>query len=158
MMYGKPRFTNDFDFVVAIPPSRLAAFRQTFADSGFYVPPMETLLEELRRNGQFNLLHEETGIKVDCVFIKLTEFSRTEFERRQERPLASDLTGFVATPEDIILGKLQYYRLGQSPKHLSDIRGILEISTDEIDFAYLQRWIKELHLENEWQQVQTPKE
>ena len=50
----------------------------------------------------------------------------------------------------MILRKLEYYREGQSEKHLTDIAGILSISPDQIDFHELNEKIEQLMLEKEW--------
>lgn len=153
MAYGEPRYTNDFDFVIAVASSKLEDFHRAFSESGFYAPDVGVMLEEFRRHGQFNLLHNDTGIKVDCIVVKMTAFSREEFERRQPRQVTATCTATVARPEDVILGKLNYYRMGESEKHLHDIRGMLRISGAEIDLDYIRRWVKELGLEQQWNLV-----
>jgi hypothetical protein len=53
----------------------------------------------------------------------------------------------------VILGKLWYYREGGSEKHLRDIAGMLQVSGDEIDTAYVDAWSGKLGLAGEWQMV-----
>jgi len=53
--------------------------------------------------------------------------------------------------EYVILRKLEYYREGESEKHLRDISSILVFSSEEIDLEILDAWIKERSLSNEWQ-------
>jgi hypothetical protein len=60
----------------------------------------------------------------------------------------------LAPPEYVILRKLEYYREGSSEKHLSDIVGMLEVSSAQIDFEELKTRIKECALEREWQALQ----
>jgi hypothetical protein len=153
MVYGRPRYTNDFDFVIAVAPSTLGEFHREFKGAGFYVPPIEVMLEEFRRHGQFNLLHEESGIKVDCMVIRNDAFGRTEFERKREMRVTARVEATVASPEDIIIGKLQYYQMGQSEKHLADIRGMIAVSGPEIDFEYIDRWTAELGLKDIWNKI-----
>ena len=38
--------------------------------------------------------------------------------------------------------KLEYFREGGSDKHLRDIRGMLQVSGDQIDRASLEEWIE----------------
>jgi hypothetical protein len=154
MLYGKPRLTNDLDVVVAFAPSKIRRFHELFSANGFYCPPAEVILEELRRRGQFNLVHEETGVKVDCMFLKGAAFDREEFARKERRPFSEALEANVARPEDVIIKKLEFFQEGGSIKHIEDIRGILEVSPDKVDRAYLERWVKELGLEAEWRQVE----
>lgn len=58
--------------------------------------------------------------------------------RRQRLPLASGATAWFASPEDVILYKLLYYREGGSGMHLCDILGMLRVSGSEIDQQYLR--------------------
>jgi len=60
----------------------------------------------------------------------------------------------VAPAEYVILRKLEYYRDGQSEKHLRDIASILSISGDQIDFDQLLGKIRKYGLEQEWKQAQ----
>jgi hypothetical protein len=55
-----------------------------------------------------------------------------------------------ASPEDVIIKKLVYYREGGSEKHLRDISGVLKIMAAEIDRAYIERWVQRLGLTREW--------
>jgi hypothetical protein len=54
----------------------------------------------------------------------------------------------LASPEDVIIKKLEYYKEGQSDKHLRDIRGIL--ANTKLDMNYMNEWLKKLHLTDEW--------
>ena len=51
----------------------------------------------------------------------------------------------------MILKKLEYFREGRSEKHLTDIRGMLAVSGDEIDSSFLDAQIANLGLAAEWQ-------
>lgn len=57
---------------------------------------------------------------------------------------------WVAPPEYVIIRKLEYYREGQSEKHLHDIGGMLEISGDIIDNAIISDWVERLDLQKQW--------
>lgn len=70
--------------------------------------------EAVLRQSSFNLIHRETFFKVD-VFVRSTEpFDQAQFSRRKAYPLSPDAqeTAYFATPEDNILAKLHWYRLG----------------------------------------------
>ena len=58
---------------------------------------------------------------------------------------------YVASPEDVIIKKLWYFREGESEKHLYDIRGI--IAHQKIDREYLKEWIQKLALVECWDKV-----
>ena len=74
--------------------------------------------------------------------------SLASFERRMTYALAEDpvRTAFVASPEDNILAKLEWYRPGDevSERPWSDIVTVVGVQGDRPDRAYLRRWAPEL--------------
>ncbi len=54
----------------------------------------------------------------------------------------------MATPEDVILAKLDWYERGDraSGRQWGDILGILRVQEDGLDFPYLQQWASTLGL------------
>ncbi len=151
MVYGEPRLTKDMDIVVDIKASDAIKFENIFAAPEYYCPPQEILIDEILNRGQFNLLHVSTGLKVDVMVRKKTAFDDSRFARRQNVELWPNFTAFLASAEDVILKKLEFYREGGSEKHLRDIRGIL--ANTEIDKNYVSHWVSQLNLMNEWQKI-----
>lgn len=151
MIYGEPRLTHDMDLVIDILPGDVGKFNTIFPSEEFYCPPKEVLNPEVTERGQFNIIHPNTGIKIDMMVRKSSDHAREEFNRRQKVPLWKGLHAYLATPEDVIIKKLSFFREGGAQKHLKDIRGIMAESV--IDEAYLHRWIEKLKLESEWEQV-----
>ena len=49
--------------------------------------------------------------------------------------------------------KLDFHRRGGSDKHLRDIAGVLKISGDQLDHAYLDSWAQRMELKEIWQAV-----
>ena len=80
-------------------------------------------------------------------------WGKSQFTRRIRRLVLADRETYIASPEDLILGKLWYYREGGSEKHLRDIVGMLQVSGDEIDRSYITHWAKQLHVLEPWQTV-----
>jgi hypothetical protein len=151
MVYGEPRLTHDLDLVIDILPADASKLEALFPSDEFYCPPPEVIRSELVHRGQFNLIHPESGLKVDVIIRKNTKHAIQEFKRRKKIPFWQGSEVYIASPEDIILKKLDYYREGGSEKHLKDIRGIL-VET-KVDQQYLDEWIEELTLNKEWKQV-----
>lgn len=149
IVYGEPRLTKDMDLVIDIPASELKKLNELFPLSEFYCPPEEILSDECIRRGQFNLIHHESGLKIDFVFCKNTPHGKKEFQRKQRLELWPGLEAFIAAPEDVILKKLEFFREGESQKHLLDIKGIL-IQT-KVDTHYLEGWVKQLGLQTQWE-------
>jgi len=151
MKYSRPRYTNDIDLVAEIPPEHVFNFEKLFPWDDYYCPPVEILRDEVAKRGQFNLIHQNSGIKIDVVLTKNTEFSRSEFARRKKVKFLPEFEVFIASPEDVIIKKLDFFRLGGSEKHLEDIRGIL--AETKVDKTYLDLWILKLGLISEWEKV-----
>jgi hypothetical protein len=156
MLYGEPRLTNDIDMVLVLPRLALSPFVSLFPLAEFYCPPVEVLGVECgrARRGHFNLLHHETGFKADVYLAGDDPLHEWGLARRR----CIELSGgegslWVAPPEYVILRKLQYYEEGRSEKHILDIRGMLELSSDAMDMPELERWIRELSLQTVWKQV-----
>jgi hypothetical protein len=51
-------------------------------------------------------------------------------------------------PENVIIKKMEFYKMGGSDKHLRDITGILKTSESLIDFRYIEEGDKKLFLED----------
>lgn len=146
-----PRFTQDVDLVVRIKARQVAKFEALFPLEEYDGPPAEVIQDEVLRRGSFNLILQNSGIKVDIVLDKETEFFSSEFARRTELEIAPGVKVFIASPEDLILKKLDYYREGQSEKDLNDIRELL--MNVKIDEAYVQKWVDQMGLQNEWKKA-----
>jgi hypothetical protein len=150
--YGEPRFTNDIDIVAALPAARIAEFCRAFPAPEFYLSE-EAVREAVRQGGQFNIIHPTSGLKVDVIIPEDTPFNRSRFSRGLRVKPVADIEASFASPEDVIIKKLEYYRDGGSEKHLRDIAGVLKISGDRLDRAYLAEWVARLGLDAVWQAV-----
>ncbi len=148
MYYSRPRFTQDLDLVVRIKSSQVSGFENLFPVEDYYSPPKEVLRDEVIRKGSFNLIHQDSGIKVDIMLDKGTDFYISEFSRRKNLEMAPGLEVYIASPEDLILKKLDFYREGESEKHLTDIREV--IMSVNVDNSYIEEWVTRLGLTKEW--------
>ncbi len=151
MYYGRPRYTLDLDLVVRLNARQVSHFEALFPIEKYYCPPNEVLQDEVGRMGCFNLIHHETGIKVDIVLDKETDFYTSEFSRKVKLEIMPGLKVNIASPEDLILKKLDYFREGESDKHLRDIREV--IMNTKIDEAYIEEWVDRLNLRKEWEKI-----
>ena len=151
MLYGEPRLTHDVDIVVALPPSGVRALAAAFPLEEFYCPPEEVLLEESLRpqRGHFNLIHHESGFKADIYVANRDPLHRWAMAER--RPIQIDgAQTWIAPPEYVIIRKLEYFREGDSEKHLRDIASILRVSTDLVRRDVVDDWTERLGLTREW--------
>ena len=152
MAYGEPRFTNDIDIAIQISPAQVTGLCAAFPENDFYLNA-DAAREEVRQRGQFNVIHSTSGLKIDFMVASEDAFNASRFARRRLLSIAPNQSALFAAPEDVIVRKLQYYREGGSEKHLRDIRGIIKLTGDAIDQAYLDAWIDRLDLRDEWDRV-----
>ncbi len=90
----------------------------------------------------------DTMFKIDIFPDKGSEFEKQQLERRQIAVVDPDreFTTYIATPEDTVLAKLRWYRLGGkvSDQQWRDILGVLKLQGEKLDLAYLRRWAAQL--------------
>ncbi len=150
--HGRPRATNDADVVIDPTPQALEALLAALPGDGFYVDA-KIAREALRDRRLFNVIDRETAFRVDLMIRRERPFSREEFARRQRRELEG-LPVFIATAEDTILSKLEWAgKAGHSERHLTDALGVLQVSGDRIDRAYVERWAGALGVEDLWRNL-----
>jgi hypothetical protein len=147
-LLGKPRFTQDGDVSVLPFAGKEEAWISRFGPD-FYVS-LAAVQEAIRQRSSFNIIHLPTGFKVDVFICKDRPFDASFMARRQAAPLP-DRPGQVMTvvsAEDIILLKLEWYRLGGevSERQWSDVLGVMEIQGARLDQAYLDRWASALNV------------
>jgi hypothetical protein len=98
MIYGEPRLTHDMDVVLDILPSDAQKIETLFSNDEFYCPHLEAIKSEITYRGQFNLIHQKSGLKIDLLIRKDTEHARCEFLRKVQKPFLDDFEVYVAAP------------------------------------------------------------
>jgi len=149
-VHGFPRQTRDLDLVVDLPASAVPVLVSRL-EGEFYLDD-ERMRQAIRRSSSFNLVHLATGFKVDVFVAGHGAFDRGELERAAAQRLAEDAPRdvLVKSPEDTVLRKLQWYRLGgeTSDRQWTDILGIIRTQEDRLDRAYLRKWAGTLEVDD----------
>ena len=145
--------TIDIDIVVDLKRDDLERFYSFFKAEEFYLSRV-AIEEAIARRSQFNIIHFETGFKIDIMIPKSTEFEVSRMSRTKRLPIGQGRESVFASPEDVILRKMQYYKEGLSDKHLRDIAGILRIQKNAINYDYISRWSRILRVPEVWENIQ----
>lgn len=147
-LYGVARSTLDADIVADI---QLDQVNELVSALGldFYIDD-EMIRQAIKHRSSFNLIHLKTMFKVDVFIRKERPFDRMQFEHRIEQVFAADSEqkAFVTSAEDIILTKLEWFRLGNeiSDQQWRDILGVLKVQAGRLDIDYLHKWAAELNV------------
>jgi hypothetical protein len=155
IIYGEPRLTNDVDLVLYVDDKTARHMEKIYPPALFYCPPLEVVLVESRRaqRGHFNVIHHQTGLKADMYMAGNEALQAWGMAHRQRIELDENESLWVAPVEYVILKKLEYYREGQSGKHLLDIQGMMNVSGESVDQVFLEKQLDLLHLRNEWKKA-----
>jgi hypothetical protein len=149
-MYGIPRATQDVDLMAAINLDHVDRLVAAF-EPDFYVAA-ELILDAIRRHESFNVIHLATMFKADIFIAPQDEWSYEEMNRARTEIVAPEtpLAVRFSSPEDTILHKLRWYKLGgnTSDRQWTDIIGVLRVQGESLDFSYLERWAFFLNLKD----------
>lgn len=154
--YSSPRSTQDIDIVISATTAKLMTFFQYLGGNEYYAE-LDVALEAHRRNSLFNIIDLNTGWKIDLIFCKPTPFGLEEFQRRRKADLHG-LQIYIASPEDVIIAKLEWAKLGGSGRQIEDAAAILRVQGATLDKTYLEKWVGELSLKDQWNLAKTDAE
>ncbi len=143
-IHSVPRATYDADIVTELTPKSLDKLLDSLSD-GFYVSP-EAAREALESQRMFNVIHLESGFKIDLIIRKDRIFSKEEFSRR-EKVVYLGLDRWFATAEDIILAKLEWGKMSDSEKQYTDALNVAKVQGERLDRIYLENWATELGIQ-----------
>lgn len=130
--YAQPRMTRDIDLVVALNEDLTETFVRQF-NTDFYLD-QQAVADAISRRSMFNLIHNRSIIKVDCVVLKTDPYRQEEFARRR-RVSFGDFETWIVSREDLILSKLFWAKDSESEMQLRDVRNLL---TGDVDMEYLK--------------------
>jgi len=156
MAYSEPRLTIDIDIMLDVQVEQLKQVAGEVSRWQIYISPLETILETNIPYGlPFNVIDGSIGAKADFYVAKNTGLDASAMARR--RRLAWDkesgAQAWFLAPEDVILYKLQYYRMGGevSQKHPIDIAKMLTLIGSELDMSYIESWAAKIGVADLWQ-------
>ena len=138
--YAQPRLTRDIDIVIALLLKDLEILPSVFGEE-FYFSEEDARGAALGQSS-FNVIHNESLIKVDFIVRKREDYRLAEFERRRRIEVQGHPM-WIVSKEDLILSKLDWARDSQSQRQLADVENLLATGAD---LNYLEIWSQKLNL------------
>lgn len=140
-MHGAIRSTMDVDVVCDLRADQVEAFLAAFG-ADVYVS-QAAVRQAVEKRSCFNVIHLPTAYKVDVFVSRGRPFDVAAMERAIPLPLAAgrETTVPVATPEDSIVAKLEWFRIGDetSERQWQDVSRLVALHGDVLDLAYMRR-------------------
>jgi hypothetical protein len=139
-VHGRRRYTQDVDVVADIQLKHIQTL-VAMLQQEYYIDA-DMIRGAIQNRSSFNLLHNDTGVKVDVFVQKNGSFAQQEMRRAKEDILeVGSRPFFFASAEDIILAKLDWWKLGGgvSNRQWNDILEIMKEKHAALDIAYLRQ-------------------
>ena len=144
--YAQPRMTRDIDVVVALVPADAWKIVDLFRPD-YYVSE-EAVRDAITSESIFNLIHNESVIKVDCIVQKTTPYRRIEFDRRLKIKV-DNFSTWITSKEDLIISKLFWAKDSRSEVQMRDVQNLVATGCDTV---YVDDWTRELGLFTLWEE------
>jgi hypothetical protein len=144
--YAQPRMTRDVDVVVSLGTKDIDVIVELFSPD--YYLSREAAYDSIANETMFNLIHQDSVIKVDFIVRKSSPYRRKEFENRQ-RIVIEDFSTWIVAKEDLVVSKLDWARDSRSETQLRDVRNL---AVTGCDTEYIERWTTELGINELWRE------
>ena len=141
---------QDSDIVAEMRSEHLQPFASALQDE-FYVDD-EMIANSIQHKSSFNIIHRESMFKGDVFVPRPRPFLQSQLARaqRQTFTFVSEIGAKFCSPEDTILAKLEWYRMGGevSERQWRDILGILKTRAGALDLVYIKKRAGELEVDD----------
>ncbi len=138
--HGAIRSTMDVDLICDLGEAHVAAFVEAFGDE-FYVSPV-AVRDAVRRKSCFNLIHMPTSYKVDVFVSRGRPFDLLAMDRATSQPIGigAAMTVPIATAEDSIVAKLEWFRLTNetSERQWDDVSKMVALLGKSLDIEHMR--------------------
>jgi hypothetical protein len=145
-VHGVIRTTMDVDLFADLGLEHVEPLVQMLGQA-FYIDA-GAIREAIRLRHSFNVIHLATMFKVDVFVRKQRPYDQAQFERRLLQILTTDpqQVAYVASAEDTVLTKLEWYRMGGevSDRQWNDVLNVVKVQAEQLDLGYLLHWAAQL--------------
>jgi hypothetical protein len=141
-IHGLVRTTMDVDIVADLRGEHVQSLVSSLQEA-FYIDEGAVSRGIINRT-IFNLIHLTTMFKVDIFLPQDRPFDEQQFARRKKQVMNPDSgeSLWVLSAEDVILAKLDWFRMGGDVSEVQwrDIITVLKVKHPNLDHMYLEKW------------------
>lgn len=152
--YGEYRSTRDVDVVIELPSWQVEQLCAKFPMPDWYVDT-RVAAEAASNATMFGIMHVPSAMKIDVMVLRDSPFNSSRLHRAKRVELPDGGSAMFASPEDVILKKLEYFRTSESDKHVRDILAMIRVSGESLDWRYLDDWALRTGVMSEWRGIKS---
>ncbi len=156
VVHGEYRMTRNIDIVLNLATRAVRALVDGLrADFTFLPSDITDALARLpearadwQQRARFCTYDKATGFQVDVYLASGRPFEIAQFQRAEVIDIPGDSGGTlrVASAEDTVLAKLEWYKLAPSDRQWRDVQAILRVQDEALDLTYVRQWADQLGL------------
>jgi hypothetical protein len=135
--YGVPRSTHDVDLIVQLGSGKISALADHLGSPFELDPQMSS--EAVTGSSRFVLHLADTPFSVELFLLGDDAHDRERFARRRRERL-ENRDVYLPTVEDAIITKLRWSYIAGRRKDLDDVKNVLAVQGDAIDWTYVYSW------------------
>jgi hypothetical protein len=135
--YGVARSTQGADFVIQLGSTPISAIVSQLGKDFLLNPQMS--FETITATTRLELRHVRSGFKIELFLLSEDPHDQERFCRRR-KATALGRTIWLPTPEDVIVTKLRWSLAGKRAKDVDDVRNVIAVQAERIDWDYVHRW------------------
>ncbi|NOY76642.1 MAG: hypothetical protein GXO76_02100 [Calditrichaeota bacterium] len=146
-LYGIARATLDIDIVADIKLRHISPLKKHLENDFYFDEDM--VRDAIIKKSTFNMIHLETGTKLDIFILKYEPYQYNAIQRRRKDTIEEgnfESMFYFSSPEDIIINKLLWCKMGGevSERQWHDVVGVIKIQNESLDKKYLKTWSQKL--------------
>jgi hypothetical protein len=158
-VHGEFRTTRDVDLVIRLTPTDAARFAEALGAQFMLNPPdilqalayVPVATVDRTQRATFAAYDRATGYQLDVFCVGDTPFDRAQFAHAVPISIPeANAVLMVASAEDTILTKLEWYTIAPSDQQWADVQTILRVQEEALDRGYLTTWAEQLGLTALW--------
>jgi hypothetical protein len=154
IVHGEYRMTRDIDVVLNLAPHAVRALVEGLRPDFTFLPSditdalirLPAARADWQQRASFCAYDKTTGFQIDVYLSSGRPFEIAQFQRAQVIDFPGEPGGTlrVASAEDTVLAKLEWYKLTPSDRQWRDVQAIIRVQGDTLDQDYLHRGAADL--------------